>query len=420
MEMRSKRGVALESGFDQRIYFRFFLNLQTDLAAAYDSENAGEETTLAMRKIFADLYRRVLTPLRIPCFAFAWLELATHNNFMPRFLRSASHKQWGFMMELLVDALEFMRPSLEAAVLTTALRSMYKGFLRVMLVLLHDFPEFLCAFHASFCDAIAPTCVQLRNLILSAFPRSMRLPDPFTPDLKVDLLPEISLPPRVLSNYGNSLARSGLKAELDRYLRTGNASILSVLRLPDRLVLPNQKEGSSALARFNAPLINSIVLYVGVHAISQLQQQNKASAVPAEAQSAPMELFLHLATSLEDAGRYLFINAIANQLRFPNNHTHYFSCVILFLFSQARDEMIQEQVTRVLLERLIVHRPHPWGLLITFIELIKNPRYSFWKHEFTRCSPEIKKLFESVARTCMPGATGGGAPSPAAPGGVIA
>ena len=33
-----------------------------------------------------------------------------------------------------------------------------------------------------------------------------------------------------------------------------------------------------------------------------------------------------------------------------------------------------EQITRVLLERLIVNRPHPWGLLITFIELIKNPR----------------------------------------------
>jgi hypothetical protein len=37
-------------------------------------------------------------------------------------------------------------------------------------------------------------------------------------------------------------------------------------------------------------------------------------------------------------------------------------------------EVIQEQITRVLLERLIVNRPHPWGLLITFIELIKNPR----------------------------------------------
>lgn len=34
-------------------------------------------------------------------------------------------------------------------------------------------------------------------------------------------------------------------------------------------------------------------------------------------------------------------------------------------------EIVQEQITRVLLERLIVNKPHPWGLLITFIELIK-------------------------------------------------
>lgn len=46
---------------------------------------------------------------------------------------------------------------------------------------------------------------------------------------------------------------------------------------------------------------------------------------------------------------------------------------------------------RVLLERLIVNRPHPWGLLITFIELIKNPAYKFWNHEFVHCAPEIEK-----------------------------
>jgi CCR4-NOT transcription complex subunit 1 len=56
---------------------------------------------------------------------------------------------------------------------------------------------------------------------------------------------------------------------------------------------------------------------------------------------------------------------------------------------------------RVLLERLIVNRPHPWGLLITFIELIKNPRYNFWSHSFTRCAVEIERLFESVARHIM-------------------
>ena len=62
---------------------------------------------------------------------------------------------------------------------------LYKGTLRVLLVLLHDFPEFLCDYHFSFCDVIPPSCIQMRNVILSAFPRNMRLPDPSTPNLKV-------------------------------------------------------------------------------------------------------------------------------------------------------------------------------------------------------------------------------------------
>jgi hypothetical protein len=65
------------------------------------------------------------------------------------------------------------------------LHRLYRGTLRVLLVLLHDFPEFLCDYHYGFCDVIPPNCIQMRNLILSAFPRSMRLPDPFTPNLKV-------------------------------------------------------------------------------------------------------------------------------------------------------------------------------------------------------------------------------------------
>lgn len=99
------------------------------------------------------------------------------------------------------------------------------------------------------------------------------------------------------------------------------------------------------------------------------QQLNMPTAPIAK--SAPMDIFQYLVQDLDNEGRYLFLNAVANQLRYPNNHTHYFSCVLLYLFSEASQEIVQEQVTRVLLERLIVNRPHPWGLLITFIELIK-------------------------------------------------
>ena len=44
--------------------------------------------------------------------------------------------------------------------------------------------------------------------------------------------------------------------------------------------------------------------------------------------------------------RYLFLNCIANQLRYPNSHTHYFSCCLLYLFAEANTEAIQEQITR--------------------------------------------------------------------------
>jgi len=41
----------------------------------------------------------------------------------------------------------------------------------------------------------------MRNLILSAFPRNMRLPDPFTPNLKVDVLQEISVAPKICPDF---------------------------------------------------------------------------------------------------------------------------------------------------------------------------------------------------------------------------
>lgn len=55
---------------------------------------------------------------------------------------------------------------------------------------------------------------------------------------------------------------------------------------------------------------------------------------------------------------------------------------------------------RILLERLIVNRPHPWGLLTTFIQLIRMPNFS--DHEFIKTSmessPDIKRLFENVLK----------------------
>ena len=75
------------------------------------------------------------------------------------------------------------------------IRYLYRGTLRIFLILLHDFPNFLCNFSFELCDSIPINCIQMRNLILSAFPQNMRLPDPFTPTLQLSSLPESKLDP---------------------------------------------------------------------------------------------------------------------------------------------------------------------------------------------------------------------------------
>jgi CCR4-NOT transcription complex subunit 1 len=252
--------------------------------------------------------------------------------------------------QLLVQLFVFLEPYLRNTELNEPIRLLYKGTLRVLLVLLHDFPEFLCDHHFAFCDVIPPSCIQMRNLILSAFPRNMRLPDPFTPNLKVDLLPEINQPPCILSNYASALHRNPtLLAELDSYLKN-RAPVQFLLELSMRLLLPQEALAYNPGSRYNVPLINSLVLYVGIHGISQLQIKSSSSSVASPISHSPcMDIFQHLALDLDNEGRYLFLNAIANQLRYPNNNTHYFSCVLLYLFADANQpsqEIIQEQITR--------------------------------------------------------------------------
>ncbi|CAG9826421.1 unnamed protein product [Diabrotica balteata] len=338
----------------------------------------------------------ILRPTKAAGFCYAWLELVSHRVFMGRMLASSpQQKCWPMYAQLLIDLFKYLAPFLRNAELAKPVTMLYRGTLRVLLVLLHDFPEFLCDYHYGFCDVIPPNCIQMRNLILSAFPRNMRLPDPFTPNLKVDMLQEISYGPRILTNLAQMITPAQFKKDVDSYLKA-RAPVTFLSELRSNLQVSNEPG-----VRYNIPLMNALVLYVGTQAITYIRNKSHTPNMSTIAHSAHMDIYQNLAVDLDTEGRYLFLNAIANQLRYPNSHTHYFSCTLLYLFAEANTEAIQEQITRVLLERLIVNRPHPWGLLITFIELIKNPTYRFWQHEFVHCAPEIEKLFESVARSCM-------------------
>ena len=159
-------------------------------------------------------------------------------------------------------------------------------------------------------------------------------------------------------------------------------------------------------------LITAVVLAIGSRAVDAAASSNGPIYQP---QSPHAKLLNATARQLRPEARYHFLSAIVNQLRYPNSHTHWFSYALLAFFSPGAaasedgredEEMlaVQQQATRVLLERLLVHRPHPWGLIITLLELLKNAEIGFWQLPFVKSAPEVSELFrESVARTHQEG-----------------
>ena len=254
-----------------------------------------------------------------------------------------NYKSWNMYATLLCQLVKFLAPFLRNIELNQSIMLLYKGTLRLFLVLLHDFPEFLCNSHYQFCDFIPPNCIQLRNLVLSAFPRCMKLPDPLTPNLKVDMIADIdSSPPKISYPYIYNIPTK-LKNDLDSYLKTRSpVTFLSDLRS----YLQTSPEIGS---HYNIQLMNALVMYVGTNGIQALRSKGLTPThnnLAHAAHSAHSDIFQSLVVYLDSEGRYLFINAVANQLRYPNSHTHYFGCALLNLFAEANSEAIQEQITR--------------------------------------------------------------------------
>jgi CCR4-NOT transcription complex subunit 1 len=189
-----------------------------------------------------------------------------------------------------------LSPFLKEADLQHTSRDLYRGTLRLLLVLLHDFPEFLSEYYFTLCDVIPSRCIQLRNIVLSAFPPAIALPDPHLRDVKFDTIPEMGPIPPILSDFTSGLKSGDLRSYLDQYLlNRGTPSFLPSLK--DRLKL-SSSEGSTET--YNLPLINSLVMYIGVSSVAQAKARSGSSLfVPSDDGVVALQ---YLATNLDVEG----------------------------------------------------------------------------------------------------------------------
>ncbi|THG98906.1 hypothetical protein EW026_g3357 [Hermanssonia centrifuga] len=380
------------ANFQQKPFFRFFSSLLNDLHSIESSLGTVYfQLLVAVGDTFSSLQ-----PTYFPGFSFSWMSLISHRLFMPKLLLSENREGWSAFYRLLLALFKFLSPFLKAADLQPASRDLYRGSLRLLLVLLHDFPEFLSEYYFTLCDIIPPRCIQLRNVILSAFPPNIILPDPHLRNVKFDSLPEMGPIPPILSDFSSILKTGDLRTYLDQYLLSrGSPSFLPSLK--DRLRLPGVPDGAADL--YNLSLVNSLVMYIGVSSVAQAKARSGSSLFVA---SDPGVVALqYLATNLDVEGQHHILSAMVLHLRYPNAHTHWFTSLMLHLFYEVKVDRFREIMTKVLLERFLVHRPHPWGALVTFIELLRSPKYDFWNQEFIRIAPEVTLLLETVARSIL-------------------
>ena len=167
---------------------------------------------------------------------------------------------------------------MKATDLKPASRDLYRGTLRILLVLLHDFPDFLSEYYFSLCDAVPPGCIQLRNIILSAYPLHTTLPDPHR-TLTNDPAFDAGVIPPILSDFSSILKPGELRMYLDQYL-LGRSNPSFPATLKNRLLLSTPVEDGSET--YNLSLMNALVMYIGVSSVAQAKARSGSTFFSAE------------------------------------------------------------------------------------------------------------------------------------------
>lgn len=91
----------------------------------------------------------------------------------------------------------------------------------------------------------------------------------------------------------------------------------------------------------------------------------------------------------------IFLNALLNEIRYPNKITYLISKFYLKFLTEIKIEGLEEHMIKNLMERLII-KPNPWGILVTFLEINKFYKINNSNWSQITNNPNSYKLLEKV------------------------
>lgn len=370
--------------FNARFYFRLFSTLICEVHAL---NRMHPQQDFELSQVFA-IALQALQPRYFPAFLYSWLALISHRLFVPAFLAGNGRTNSGWqtylkLLSLLMENLGKMLASAEASPVT---QDFYRGVARIFMMLHHDFPEFLIENHLQLNTYIPASCHQLHNIVNSAVPRQLMTsqPDPFQSGLKINRLEQVRQAPVVFPDLEKILESFGVREVMQRVC-TGPANELASDEINTLVSAIDRAEGPGERL-----LLNAIVLYVGVNAT----KTSSSFSSPAP----PARLLEAIFRDIGSEARYQLATAMVNQLRYVNAHMHYFATALQHYFLVGAEE-VQQTILRVLVERLGVPRPHPWGVITMTLELVKNAEKSVFDMGWVKAAPQVEQMLKSLVAT---------------------
>jgi CCR4-NOT transcription complex subunit 1 len=304
--------------------------------------------------------------LSYPGFALAWLDLISCKYFVSPFLEYGLTQKnnrdiiiYEKYLYLVIDLFNFPKYYANEIMVDFSSEIFLKNLYKFIYVLYKSYPEFISNYYYIIIVSLPSGnhFIELKNLILSCGPKEIEKPDPFSDEID-SILPEKKKNASILFDIASILKDYGFKDLITQFIETKNINVVSELC---------KKLNAHKNRNFNFYVINAIVIYFAQKILRQLQEKkNKKNEI--------FDFFMKMMEQLESDNRDHLINSILNELRYVSTQTLFFKNLIIYILSEIKNDNIEEQIIGNIFQRLIF-KPIPWGLTLTFAQLIKNNKY---------------------------------------------
>lgn len=331
---------------------------------------------------------QMINPTRAPEFCYFWLKLIGHRFILLSSLKI--ERCWPHLAKLFLHMTAFLQANPMDELATVG-----KLYYDIVSYVCTTCPKFVVEHY--FCIGGSQ---EMERLVGSCQISGDAMPIG-TAGVSIDHIPAMSASPKIPSMIITLLMRHGLKAYVDALLRMVVHQNRSHASPPVSIYGFNFERLVSVLEEIcvrdpgqSLTLLTSLTYYIGIDFGESLTE-------PAIVDESRMYLYLDLMRSLSLLGKYLFMRAICRHLRFPNRHTQFFSCLVLWMYDalkSSRDEFTRQVMLRVLLEHFLSPFKCPWGIKLTVIELFRNPRFQLNGGSFQAISGRIQSLLDAVSQ----------------------